>query len=106
MTSLRRRRNHLITARILNINIDIRHGNTIRIKETLKQQSVLQWIEICNFECIGNDRAGSRATTRAKNNSLVFAPVNEVLDDQEIGIVPHLIEHSKLHFKSLGLLFV
>jgi len=47
--------NHLVAARILNIDIDIRHGNTIWIKETLKQQTVLQRVKVGNIQRVGDN---------------------------------------------------
>ena len=46
---------HFIAACILNINIDIWHTNTVRVKEPFKQQIVLKRVEVGNIECIGND---------------------------------------------------
>ena len=47
--------NHFVAAGILNIDINIRHGNTIWIKETLEQQAILQRIKVSNVQCVGNN---------------------------------------------------
>ena len=47
--------NHFVAASILDINVDIRHGNTIWIKKTLKQQTVLQRVKVSNVQCVGNN---------------------------------------------------
>ena len=47
--------NHFVAAGILNIDVDIRHGNTIWIKETLKQQTVLQRVKVGNIQRVGDN---------------------------------------------------
>ena len=73
--------NHFVAASILNIDVDIRHGNTIWIKKTLKQQAILQRVKVSDVQCVGNNRSGGATTTRAKNNPLRFTPVNKILND-------------------------
>jgi len=47
--------NHFVAAGILDINVDIWHGDTIRIKEALEQQTVLQRIKVSNVQRVGNN---------------------------------------------------
>ena len=73
--------NHFVAAGILDINVDIRHGNTIWIEETLEQQTVLKRIKVGNVQRVSNNRAGGATTARTKNNPLRFTPVNKILND-------------------------
>ena len=94
--------NHFVAARILNIDIDIRHGNTIWIKKTLKQQAILQRVKVSDVQCVGNNRSGGATTTRAKNNPLRFTPVDKVLNNQEITLITHIAHHAQLHLGTLA----
>ena len=94
--------NHFVAAGILNINVDIRHGNTIWIKETLKQQTILQRIKVGNIQCVGDNRSGGATPARAKNNSLRFTPVNKILNNQEITLITHVTHHAQLHLGALA----
>ena len=84
--------NHLVAAVILNISIDIRHRNTVRVQEALEEQMVFERIEIGNVNCVRKQRTCRRTTTRSINNSLVFTPVNEVLNNQEVAVITHLVD--------------
>ena len=97
--------NHFISARILNIDIDIWHRNTIRIQKSLKKKVVFERIEIRNVERVRNNRTGRRTTAWAKDNPLRFTPVNKVLNDEKIPIITHSIKNTELHIDAINLLF-
>ena len=94
--------NHFVAASILDINVDIRHGNTIWIEETLKQQTILQRIKVGNIQCVGDNRSGGATPARAKNNSFRFTPVNKVLNNQEVTLITHIAHHAQLHLGALA----
>ena len=94
--------NHLVAARILNIDIDIRHRNTIWVKEALEQQAVFQRIEIGDIQRVGNNRTSSRAAPRPKDDSLRLTPVDKILDDQKVAFVAHVAHHTQLHLGALA----
>ena len=43
---------HFRAARIIKIDIDIRHGDPLRVEETFEEKSVLDRIDICDAERI------------------------------------------------------
>ena len=44
-----------VTAFIIEIDVNIRHGDTVRIQETLKQEVVLDRVEVGDFQTVGHD---------------------------------------------------
>ena len=81
----------------MDVDINIRHRNTIRVKESLEQQIVFQRIKISDIQRIRNDRTSRRTTPRSENNSLILTPVNKILDNQKVAIVAHFVEHTEFH---------
>ena len=49
---------HVVAAVLVEIDIDIRQGDTLGIQETLEQQVVFQRIYVGNFQTVGHDRSG------------------------------------------------
>ena len=71
------------------INIDVRHRNPFRIKKTLKEQVVLQGINVGDAETESDQRAGGRAPTRTNRDAVLLRIANKVPYDQKIAGVPH-----------------
>ena len=87
--------NHLVAAGILDIGINIGHRNAVGVQEALKEQIVFQGVKLGDTESVGEDGAGGRATARTEDDALGFAPVDEILDDEEVAVVAHLVHHGK-----------
>ena len=73
--------NHFVTTSILDVGINIGHGDAVGIEETLKEKAVFEWIKLGDAESVGKDGASSRTTPRPIDDTLRFAPVNEILHD-------------------------
>ena len=93
--------NHLIATVILNIGINIRHRDTVWVQEALKEKIVLQRVQISNMNCVRKERTCRRTTAWTINNTLVFTPVNEVLHNQEVTVVAHVIDGLELKVDAL-----
>ena len=50
---------------------------------------------------VGDDRAGRRATARADGDAVVLRELDEVPDDQEVGVEAHPADHLELHVEAL-----
>ena len=94
--------NHFVTARVLNVNINIRHRDTVGIKKALKQQSVFQRIKVGNIKRVCHDRACRASPPRAKYDPLRLAPVDKILHDQKIALVPHVRHNAEFHLNALA----
>jgi len=92
---------HLVPALLAEIDIEIRHGDTLGIEEALEQQAPTQGIEVGDGQGPGNHRTGARAAPRPDRNALMFGPLDEIGDDQEVTRVAHLLDHLELVFQAL-----
>ncbi len=69
---------------ILEIHVDIRHGYSFRIQESLKQEIVLHWINSCDSDTVADTAAGSRASSRSGLAAVSICPVDIIPDYQDI----------------------
>ena len=86
----------LLTALVAEVYIDIRHADTLRIQESLKNQVISYRIDVRNLQAISNDRSRRRAPARPHHDSVVFGIVDEVPYNQEIFHIPHALDCSEL----------
>ena len=78
------------------IDVEVRHRNALWIQEALKQQVVLQRVDIGDAECVSHQRAGSRAAPRTHRHAIGARPANEIRDDQKISGESHLTNDGEL----------
>ncbi len=88
--------NHFAAAPHAEINIDIRHGDALGIQEALKNQVVLQRIDVRDAQRVAHQAAGRRTAARAHRNALPARVMNEIPHDQEVAFVAHLLDHLDL----------
>ena len=50
------------------IHIDIRQGDAVRVEEALKQQGVMEWIQVGDAQRIGDKAAGGGASSWSNRN--------------------------------------
>ena len=86
--------NHLVATSILDVGINIRHGNTVWVQETLEKETVFHRVKLGNTQSVSQNRTSSRTTTWTINNTLGLTPHNEILHDQEVAIVSHTINNT------------
>jgi len=92
---------YLAATRFAEIDINIRRRNSIRIQETLENQSVLQRIDVGNAKNICNERTRSRPTTRADRNAALFGEVDEIPNNQYVTDESGLLEYPKFIIEPL-----
>ncbi len=88
--------NDLLPAFIAEVNINIRHGHSLRIEKPLKQKLIFIRINIGNPQGIGDQTSGSRTASRSYGNPMVSGIFDKVPHDQEIIHIPHLLNNGKL----------
>ena len=84
------------------VNVEVGHRDPLRVQKALKQQVVLNRIEVRNLECIGDERAGTRAPSRTYGNTIGFTPTDEVHNDQEVTGEAHLINDVEFKFQTVS----
>ena len=96
---------HLATAVVVEVHVDIRERDTVRVEETLEQQVVLQRVEVCNFQAVRHHRAGSRATPRTYPHAQFLAcGAYVVRHDKEVARETHRLHYVQLEVDTLLLL--
>ena len=70
--------------KVLKINVYIRHGNTVRIEESLEQELVSDGVQVGDFEAIGHYGTGGGTTSRAHHAAHGTGGGDVVLHNEEI----------------------
>ena len=81
--------NDLLPAVVAEIHINIRHGNPLRIQESLKEKVVSDGIDIRNPKAVGHNAACGGSPARPHRNAVASGIVDKVPHDQEIVHISH-----------------
>ncbi|SIJ37769.1 Uncharacterised protein [Mycobacteroides abscessus subsp. abscessus] len=79
----------LPAATIVEVDVEVGHGHTVRVEEALEEESVLERVEIGDAHRVGDHRSGTRATAWPDPDAVVLRPVDEVGDDEEVAGEAH-----------------
>jgi len=82
-------------ARILEVDVDVRHRHPVGVQEALERQAVLERIDRRDAERVGHDRS-RRAPPAGRHDPPLAGEADEVGHDQEVGAVPHPIDDPEL----------
>ncbi len=94
-----------MTAFIIKVDIDIRHGNPLRVQEPLKQQVVLDRVDVGDREAVGHAGAGSRTPARPDTDAHFSGRHDEVLYNEEIPVESHFADNVQFEVDPLTDLF-
>ena len=83
--------NDLLPPLIAEIHVDIRHGDSLRIQESLKQQVIAERIQFSDIHRIGDDRACGRATARSDRDARFLREMHIIPYDQKVIHVAHVV---------------
>ena len=78
------------------VDIDIGHGDALRIEEALEEQLVLERIDVRDLHAVGDERSGGGATAGTYGNSLLAGVADKVPDDHEIAGKLHVLDDADL----------
>ena len=84
------------------VDVDVRHGHALGVEEALEEQAVAQRVDVRDGQAVGDDRAGRGAAARADGDAVVLRVGDEVVDDQEVGVEAHRVDHAQLHVGALA----
>ena len=88
---------HLSSTIIIEVGINIRKVDTVRIQETFKQQIVLQWVYLCDTQAVSHYRTCCRTTSWSYNNpQFLTCSTNEVRHNQEVARETHCLHDVQL----------
>ena len=94
-------RNHPTAINIVKVDINIRHGHAFGVEETLKEERILQGVDIRDPEEVGDNAASRRAAPGADGNAVLPRVVDEVPYDEEVARISHVANDAKLIGKAL-----
>ncbi len=83
------------------VDVDVRHRHALGVQEALEQQVVAQRVDIGDRQAVGHDRAGRRAAPGSHGDAVLLRELDEVPDDQEVGVEAHAVDHVELHLHAL-----
>ena len=95
---------HAVAAFVVEVHVDIRHRDALRVEETLEQKVVADRVEVGDAEAVRHAGAGGGATARADGHAVAAAPVDEVLDDEEVVREAHERDRHELEMQAVLLL--
>ena len=91
----------LLTAADAEVNVNIRHGHSLRVEESLEVQGVLHGVNVGDIQAVGHHGPRSGTTPRAHGNALALGVADEVGDDEEVVHKAHAANHVHLHLQPL-----
>src|SRR5207248_1115657 len=89
-------RHNLAASRFVEVKVDVRHGDAVRVKEPLEQQPVKERVKLGNADGVGDGGTASRATARTDADTLSLRVVDEIGDNEEVAGEAHTLDHVKL----------
>src|SRR6185503_6126102 len=92
---------YFVTAVLAKIDIEVGHGNAVRIEKTFKQKLETQRIEIGDGERIGYQRTSTRAAPWPYRNALRLCPLDKIGNDQEVTGIAHLDDDAEFKIEAL-----
>src|SRR5699024_11190624 len=78
---------HLSATAVVEVDINIRRGWTLRDQKSLEEQVMFNRVDISNSQGISNECARCRTTAWADPNTDGTSMFNDLCDDQEVGRV-------------------
>ena len=78
------------------VDVDIRHGDALRVQKALEIEAVLDGVDVRYAEAVGDDAAGGGAAPGADGYALALGVADEVRDYEEVVHKAHLAYHVEL----------
>ena len=85
----------LVPARVLEVDVDVRHRHPVGVEEALEGEAVLERIDRRDAERVGHD-AARRRSAAGDHDPLLPGEPREVGHDQEVRRVPHPVDDPEL----------
>ena len=86
----------LATPALVEVDVDVGHGDALGVEEPLEEQAVLEGVELGDARGVGDDRAGGRAAAGTDVDAVGLGPVDDVGGHQEVAREAHLGDDADL----------
>ena len=93
---------HLPAALVVEVHVDIRHGNALGIEEALKEQIVLDGVDGGDAQAVGDDGTRAAAAPRPHAHAVGARVVDKIPDDEEIIHIAHAGDDAQFVFHALA----
>ena len=87
---------HLAATAVVEVDVDIGHGSTFGVEETLEEQAVLNRVDVGDPERVGHQGPGSRTATRPNPDVDRAGVGDQIRHDQEVRRVPLVADDADL----------
>ena len=84
---------YFVSPAVREIKVYVGHGDPIRIQKPLKQEVILQRVNVGDVQNVGDDGASDRAAARSHYDPVLLCPVDEILDNEKVGGKTGLFYH-------------
>ena len=88
--------NNLLSPFEAEIHIDIRHGYSLRIQETFKEQIIPDRVQLGDPKCIGNQASCGRASSRTDHDIVVPGIFDKIPYNEKIIYISHIFDSRQL----------
>ena len=88
-------------ALIAEVDVNIRHADTLRIEKTFKDQIVFDRVDVRNCQTVGDDRSRRRAAPRPDHDLVLLRVIDKIPDNEEIFHVAHRLNRAELILQTL-----
>ena len=92
---------HLAAPRVVEVDVDIGHGDAVGVQEPLEQQVVLDRIDVRDAERVRDGRACSRTAPRTDPHAHLPGVGDVVVDDEEVAREAHRLDDPELEVDAL-----
>ena len=74
------------------VNIKVGHRNSFWVDKSFKKQTIFEWFNFCDANCISNNTSRTTTSTRTNFNIVIFRPMNKVPYNQKVFSEFHSID--------------
>ena len=86
------------------VDVNIRHGNAVRIEEALEVQAIFHGIQVGDVQTVGHHGTRRRTAPRPHRDPVSLRVRDEVRHNEEVVHKAHLLDHAHLIFQLLPVL--
>ncbi len=90
-----------IAAAVVEVAVDVGHGDALAVEEALEEQVVAQRVEVGDLQHVGDQRPRGAAATWTDLDAVAARRAHEVPDDEEVGREAGLLDDVQLHAQPL-----
>ena len=93
---------HLAAPLVVEVDVQIGHGDALRVQEALEEQVVFERIDGGDVQAVAGQRAGAAAASGADEDAVFLGEVHIVPDDEEVVHIAHALDDRQLVIEPLA----